>query len=149
VTAVAFSPDGKQLAAGASDQTIRRWDVTTRRPIGAPLTGHTGGVAAVAFSPDGRLLASGGRDETVRLWDVATQRPLGPSLTGYFGSVTALTFSRDGTTLTAGGGRLSARWDVRVPADLYSSVCAFVGSSLTRTEWERYAPGEEFEPACR
>ena len=40
VNSVAFSPDGKILASGSADGTVRLWDVATRRQIGVPLTGH-------------------------------------------------------------------------------------------------------------
>ena len=71
VDSVAFSPDGKTLASGSYDHTIRLWDMATGRPIGNPLTGHTTAVDSVAFSPDGKTLASGSFDHTIRLWDVA------------------------------------------------------------------------------
>ena len=53
VYSVAFSPDGKILASGSRDETIKLWDVKTGKEL-ATLKGHPEGVNAVAFSPDGR-----------------------------------------------------------------------------------------------
>ncbi|HEX6074315.1 MAG TPA: WD40 repeat domain-containing protein, partial [Micromonosporaceae bacterium] len=102
VYAVAFSPDGRLLATGSDDRTVRLWDPATGDPIGRPFTGHTDWVRAVAFSPDGRLLASGGDDKTVRLWDPATGGPIGRPLTGHTGPVWAVAFSPDGRLLASG-----------------------------------------------
>lgn len=69
VWSVAFSPDGKTLAASGSRGPIKLWDVKTGKEK-ATLTGHRNIVSSVAFSPDGKTLASGSNDMTIRLWDV-------------------------------------------------------------------------------
>jgi WD40 repeat protein len=75
VTAVAFSPDGKWLAAGFQDRLIRIFSVSAADDTSAKrLTGHTGVVNCLAFSPDGSLLASGAEDSTIRYWDVAAAK---------------------------------------------------------------------------
>ncbi|MGD2181372.1 WD40 repeat domain-containing protein [Lusitaniella coriacea] len=70
VISVAFSPDGKTLASGSLDNTIKLWNWETGEEIHT-LTGHENSVRSVAFSPDGKTLASGGEDNTIKLWDVS------------------------------------------------------------------------------
>jgi WD40 repeat protein len=156
VNSVAFSRDGRTLATGSYDGTVRLWDVGKRQPIGA-LTGHSHSVETVAFSPDGRTLATSGEDRSVRLWDVATRRQI-TALTGHTGTVNAVAFSPDGRTLATGSDNMSVDgydqgitwlWDVAMPADLVGSVCAVAGRTLTPQEWERnMPPGLEFRKVC-
>jgi WD40 repeat protein len=70
VRSVAFSPDGRLLASGSRDETIKLWEVASGRLV-RTLSGHTSWVESVAFSPDGRLLASGSVDTTIKLWGIS------------------------------------------------------------------------------
>jgi WD40 repeat protein len=80
---LAFSPDGKTLAAGGFSNPIQLWDAGSRKLLRRLEGGTTGtGLAlghssAVGFAPDGKTLAGAGRDGSVRLWDPATGKERG------------------------------------------------------------------------
>ncbi|MHC5732158.1 MAG: WD40 repeat domain-containing protein, partial [Nostoc sp.] len=67
VTTVAFSADGKMIASGSRDRTIKLWNPATGEEI-LTLTGHTNTVTSVTFSPDGKTLVSGSEDNTIKIW---------------------------------------------------------------------------------
>jgi WD40 repeat protein/uncharacterized caspase-like protein len=71
VSKVAFSRDGKLLASGSTDSTIKIWDVATQKEL-RMLTGHSAPIESMDFSPDGRLLASAGDDGSTFVWDTKT-----------------------------------------------------------------------------
>jgi WD40 repeat protein/predicted Ser/Thr protein kinase len=122
VRSVAFSPDGKTLASGSFDGTVRLWDVTDRarpRLLTAQPTGHHSRVNSVAFSPDGKTLASGSDDHTIRLWHVTDPAHPAPpaTLTDHREKVISVAFSPDGKTLASGSFDDTVRlWDVTDPA---------------------------------
>jgi len=70
VISVAFSRDGRRLAAVGHDRVVRLWDVTTGREV-LHLDGHDDIVGQVRFSPDGQRLATASADGTVRVWDAS------------------------------------------------------------------------------
>lgn len=99
VWSLAFAPDGKTLASGGKDGSVRLWDPESGREV-RRLEGHRGEVYAVAFAPDGKTLASGGEDHALCLWDLASGREL--RLVGWQeAGVCLLAFAPDGRTLAA------------------------------------------------
>jgi WD40 repeat protein len=72
VTALAVTRDGKFLATGSSDKTIRLWDVSSGSArLARVFQGHSEEVSSLSFSPDGQTLASGSNDQSVKLWRVS------------------------------------------------------------------------------
>ena len=111
VYSIAFSPDGRTLASGSKDKTVKLWDVPTGTELRS-LTGHSGAVESVAFSPDGRTLASGSEDSTIKLWEVSTGTEL-RTLKWHSAGVNSVAFSPDGKTLAGGSmDKTISLWEV-------------------------------------
>jgi WD40 repeat protein len=140
VTAAAFSPNSKTLAAGRGDGLVTLWNVpVTTSDRGRELRGHKDAIETIAFSRDGRWMATGGADMKVFLWDLTAREPAATAreLSGHDGRVQIATFSADGHWLfTASGtkddlgdGKRSAfLWDLRQPGVAGTSLAGHEGS---------------------
>jgi WD40 repeat protein len=106
---VAFSPDGRRLAAG-SEGAVNLWDWRNRQLLHT-LPGHAKQGISVAFSPDGRRLASGSSSGDVMIWDAETGERL-YTCSGHRHAVSAVAFSPDGRRLvSASFDRHLIMWD--------------------------------------
>ncbi|MCL2116097.1 MAG: DUF4062 domain-containing protein [Methanobrevibacter sp.] len=116
VNSVCFSPDGKYIASGSRDYTVRVWN--REKPDESPkiLTGHTGSVTSVCFSPDGKYIASGSEDKTVRVWNPEKPDESPQILTGHTRSVNSVCFSPDGKYIASGSEDKTVRvWNLENP----------------------------------
>ena len=112
VVSVAFSSDGKRIAAGSHDNTISVWGVDGTR--WKTLIGHGDCVKSVKFLPNnGKQLVSCGWDHTVRFWDLDSASASGPIIQGHSNMVTSVAFSPDGKSIVSGSGDSEVRlWGV-------------------------------------
>ena len=111
VFTLAFTPDGRTLASGSWNGTVKFWEVASGR-VRETLTGHTGRVWAVAWSPDGRTVANCEWDHTIWLWDVE-RRSYRAVLHGHSAGVHGLAFTPDSLSLLSGSDDGALRvWDV-------------------------------------
>ncbi|MFI6423260.1 helix-turn-helix domain-containing protein [Streptomyces sp. NPDC050842] len=104
VTALAFSPDGRTLAAGTRAGGIRLWDIPSRTVIGAPLPTSGDRVRTLAFSADGQSLHIQGASTRPRTQLLAPER-LAAELCARFGSLTR------------------SQWTTYIPDEEYRDIC--------------------------
>ena len=101
---IAFSGDGRLVATGSRDKTIKLWDVLTGREV-ATFAGHETLIEFLAFSPDGRTIASASWDKTVRLWEITSGKERAV-LKEHQLQALGVAFSPDGRTLVTTGGEV-------------------------------------------
>jgi WD40 repeat protein/mono/diheme cytochrome c family protein len=123
VRGLAFSPDGKLLAAAGGNPgqfgEIKLWNVADKKEL-LSIRGHSDNIFAVAFSPDGKLLASCSYDRMVKLWDTATGKEV-RTLKDHTDAVFAVAFSPDGKLLaSASADRTIKIWNPATGERLYT-----------------------------
>ncbi|MBC8232315.1 hypothetical protein H8E77_22440 [bacterium] len=100
VWCLALTPDGKMLAGGSYDRTVRLWSLPDGKLI-RTLTGHREPIWCLSITPDGKTLASGSLDKTVRLWSLPDGELI-RTLEGHTKGVWCLSITPDGKILASG-----------------------------------------------
>jgi WD40 repeat protein len=112
VTSLAFSPDGRFLAAGKMDRAVMVFDVEKERRVAfiEDLNG-LGQVTAARFSPDGRFLLTGGYSGRIQLWEVSAEGGLTEAhrFVGHSDAIQTITVSKDGSRVLSGGDEKKVR----------------------------------------
>lgn len=134
VWSVVYSRDGKSIATGSGDDTVKLWDAQTgalKRSINAGIIS----IFSVAYSPDGKTLACSGYNNDIKLFDTQTGA-LKQSLTGHSGNIYSVTFSPDGKTIaSASVDKTVKTWD----AQSGSTILTLTGHDDT-VFWVTFSP---------
>jgi WD40 repeat protein len=147
---VAFSPDGRTLAAGDDGGGIGLWDVATRRKSATLAQGHP--VRSVAFSHDGPALVTGDSWGKASIWNTADGHLFASLAEGT--AVTSLAFSPHAHVLAIAGQNSSNISLLRLNlADLSQRffmhlICGKVHENMTQAQWAAYAPGQPYQKTC-
>jgi WD40 repeat protein/energy-coupling factor transporter ATP-binding protein EcfA2 len=149
---VAFSPDGRVLAASNANHSVGLWDTRNARPL--TTLPSTSTVYTASFSPDGHMLAMANADHTVAVWDITDdQRPVALTTISSPTATTVTTFVPATNVLVAVGADLSATgglprlWDMDVDR-ITARICELAWPRITSAEWDRYSPGLDYQPPC-
>ncbi len=116
VKSLAFSPDGKYLAVGGDDNTIKVWDLQNGKPLTA--LKHNGAINSVAFSYDGKYLASGSNDSTIKIWNAQNWIEI-RTLPKEKSAIKTISFNPDGKILASGGYQSIKLWNVKTWKEIH------------------------------
>jgi WD40 repeat protein len=113
VSALAFSPDGKQIALGGRDGKVYQFQVPDGKFI-RPIAGHTGAITGLAYHPGNAALASSSKDRSLRLWNPQNGAPM-KTLEGHAAWAEGVVFLEKGTRLASVGADRTVRLWVLTP----------------------------------
>ncbi|GHH34695.1 nSTAND1 domain-containing NTPase [Lentzea cavernae] len=149
---VDYTSDSSLMAAGTATGAVQLYSVDGQQrmaKLGEPITGPDGYVHSVAFSPDNRTLAAGTSTGQVWLWDITDRTA--PTVTALVQGATEgtwkVTFSPDGRSLATVLGNVTAVLDPD-PDRVVRTICESAGLLITREEWRKHVPGEEYRAIC-
>jgi len=128
ITSISFSKDGKYIATGSEDRTIKLWDILTGREI-RTILGHSDKINSILFSPDSRYIASASSDNTIKIFEIETGLEY-MTLTGHSREVNSISFSPDGRYLASSSSDATIKlWDLNTrkeiktfPSEFFSFV---------------------------
>jgi WD40 repeat protein len=142
VSAIAFRPDGRILAAGDESGTLRMWNVSDPShpaAIGQPLREHSDAITDVAFAPDGRSLVSTSFDRTIRTWRVTDAGVASPAstITGLDDAPSSIAYAPGGAMFaTVGDGDSLRLWDAATATAAGPPILA----QDEAVDWVRWSP---------
>ncbi|OAX40415.1 WD40 repeat-like protein [Rhizopogon vinicolor AM-OR11-026] len=119
VWCIALSPNGKTIASGSIEGTVRLWNVETEEVI-AKWAGHTTVVRSLCWSADGERVVSGSVDGTARVWNVESGKTVLGPIRGH-AYVSTVIYSPDMTKIATGGENAVKIWDA-ITAELLSTL---------------------------
>ena len=109
VSSVTYSFDGRLIAAGLCDGSVRTWDTLTGDEMTLPLCGGQGGITSIAFAPDGKSIASGAATGVVCMRGLSFVQVTSRQLFGHTDTVDSLVFSPDSKFLASASSDKSVR----------------------------------------